>query len=645
MTISEAPGDLKFDYYSIGDEGVGRAVHRVKSVKLDEDGSKLNLVYQYNDGGQVIQVTDAHTAGGLTATATYAYDQRGRLFSWTAEHHSNVSKYFVYDELGNLVGRDLDDPGDTWNQFYYDGESGNLGEGGPHAIATNHKGKSYAYDRAGNVTQRGSEEYITYNSLGQVYCVGAAKNTCGAYFWYDIDGGLLSKTVGSTSEIYLGDYFRLDKGANIAWTYTSAFGRHIVMEKKTGVRLRVAWAPPVWWLPIERELFLQRLAAVALIGVLALLAWLGAFEAIGERPATVSVALVLSVIIAAPPQAWGMGRRGGGGGGAAHTYTRYLFHDHLGSNVLALKENGLIVERRVFEPFGEVVASQIDSGASVQTSFTGKLYRDELSLYNFGARGYDSEAGRFVSIDPILQSVPDPQTHNPYGYARNNPIGNIDPDGREFRGSSGSGAQLAITFWVGAFNSFFGGGSKSSSPPRPPNGPPASGDTVVAGNAAGSGGVSAQVFAQSTAKSYERKSQSADPPRTRDGSFNPVKFGVGVVNVARGGLSILRGTGKPVDPNHLNVPKRLLQFALGFGNFNRGLRQMKEAHSDPNGPSVRNLLGLAPFGQIFDDPAEPTPQEFIRSRTFMWRHDPVGTTRRLVREFFAFDTPELQENR
>jgi RHS repeat-associated protein len=93
-----------------------------------------------------------------------------------------------------------------------------------------------------------------------------------------------------------------------------------------------------------------------------------------------------------------------------------------------------VIYRRVFEPYGGVVAESTGSGAH-ERIFTGKREdvdtRDGGSgLANFGARWYDADIGRFLGVDPIVQTVSDPQTHNPYGYVRNNPVTLIDPDGR-----------------------------------------------------------------------------------------------------------------------------------------------------------------------------------------------------------------------
>jgi hypothetical protein len=111
----------------------------------------------------------------------------------------------------------------------------------------------------------------------------------------------------------------------------------------------------------------------------------------------------------------------------------------------------------------------------------------------------------------------------------------------------------------------------------------------------------------------------------------------------RGGLSILRSTETPEDSDDLNLPRRILQFGRGLGSFRRGLRQTREALDDPNGPSPRNLLGLLPFGQLFDDPLEPTPLEFGAERIRMLRRDAPGTLKRLIREYFVFDEPAGQQ--
>jgi RHS repeat-associated protein len=58
----------------------------------------------------------------------------------------------------------------------------------------------------------------------------------------------------------------------------------------------------------------------------------------------------------------------------------------------------------------------------------------------FGARYYRADIGRFTTPDPghVGGDVANPQTWNAYGYAGNNPLRNIDPDGRRWFAKDGN---------------------------------------------------------------------------------------------------------------------------------------------------------------------------------------------------------------
>jgi len=86
----------------------------------------------------------------------------------------------------------------------------------------------------------------------------------------------------------------------------------------------------------------------------------------------------------------------------------YHYQDRLGSDA---KSKTL--------PFGQ----EISSGE--RFSFTGKEL-DSSGLYYFNARYYDSDIGRFSSIDPV-------KDNHPYSYVANNPMNLIDPDGKIVR--------------------------------------------------------------------------------------------------------------------------------------------------------------------------------------------------------------------
>ncbi len=84
----------------------------------------------------------------------------------------------------------------------------------------------------------------------------------------------------------------------------------------------------------------------------------------------------------------------------------YKYQDRLGSDI-----------NTKTLPFGQEISSEN------RFSFTGKE-RDESGLYYFGARYYDSDLGKFTSIDPV-------STELAYAYVSNNPMNLVDPFGRE----------------------------------------------------------------------------------------------------------------------------------------------------------------------------------------------------------------------
>lgn len=103
----------------------------------------------------------------------------------------------------------------------------------------------------------------------------------------------------------------------------------------------------------------------------------------------------------------------------------YLHQDHLGSTRLITDASGNRVFRSNYQPFG------VDSGKSGSEEFryTGKPTDDSTGLYYYGARYYDPSIARFVTVDPALPDLSDPQSLNRYVYCRNNPQKYTDPNG------------------------------------------------------------------------------------------------------------------------------------------------------------------------------------------------------------------------
>ncbi|HKO55569.1 MAG TPA: RHS repeat-associated core domain-containing protein [Thermoanaerobaculia bacterium] len=115
---------------------------------------------------------------------------------------------------------------------------------------------------------------------------------------------------------------------------------------------------------------------------------------------------------------------------------RHLHPDHLGTPRLITTDEGKLVSLRTLMPFGAEATGSLDDAAEV-LKFTGHE-RDYAAagggndLDYMHARYYAPRAGRFLSIDPTWSSADAarPQTWNRYAYVMNNPVRNVDPDGR-----------------------------------------------------------------------------------------------------------------------------------------------------------------------------------------------------------------------
>ncbi|XP_038110908.1 uncharacterized protein LOC6039654 [Culex quinquefasciatus] len=124
--------------------------------------------------------------------------------------------------------------------------------------------------------------------------------------------------------------------------------------------------------------------------------------------------------------------------------------DHEGSTRLVIHQKR-VVAAYDYMPYGQLMRKFGSSAvAHIAYRYTGQEYDEETGLYNYHARLYDPDIGRFYQLDPMEQYP------SPYKYAGNSPVSQIDPDG-----------QVAITLIVigiGALlGAYFGAASANNS--------------------------------------------------------------------------------------------------------------------------------------------------------------------------------------
>jgi RHS repeat-associated protein len=100
------------------------------------------------------------------------------------------------------------------------------------------------------------------------------------------------------------------------------------------------------------------------------------------------------------------------------------FHlgDHLGSSNVVIDDNGDLINREEYTPYGE---TSFGSFVRKRYRYTGKERDEESGLYYHGARYYAPWVTRWVSCDPAGAK----DSMDLYAYVSNSPINHIDPLG------------------------------------------------------------------------------------------------------------------------------------------------------------------------------------------------------------------------
>jgi RHS repeat-associated protein len=120
----------------------------------------------------------------------------------------------------------------------------------------------------------------------------------------------------------------------------------------------------------------------------------------------------------------------------ANTRSTIYYHaDYVGSPELLTDSAGLVLERRSYNPFGQLRSPDWATGnaplapGARQVGYTGHEDDQELGLVNMKGRLYEPAIGRFTTPDPLVQNPGASQSLNRYAYVFNNPLKFTDPSG------------------------------------------------------------------------------------------------------------------------------------------------------------------------------------------------------------------------
>ncbi|MDD5238833.1 MAG: DUF6531 domain-containing protein [Candidatus Nanoarchaeia archaeon] len=460
MTYDSLNRLIEKRYYD-GEEDAGTYLNNVSyqydsngNVKEIDGGNNGKLTSNYDSMNRLLNFTVDY--GSFTKTIAYTYDGNGNVLSMT--NPDNKKTNYTYDSLNRLIR--IQDPECGYFNFSYDqlgrrtnlsypfggyltysyDSVGNLASIIPHSI--NIPQIDYTYDAMGKVTTKktgSSYTNYTYNDRGELT---KEKNaTTEINYTYDANGNRLTMVSGASTTTYYYDnenkLYSIDPYRSILY---DANGNVVDESGIDGVdRYQYQYN-------IENYLIGVTLPDTSTITYV--------ICPLGKRMAKITSTSTEFYICERDARLLVMNTTG-------VTQLRYVQNPALIDETLGYKDsNG--IHYNYFDSIGSVIAESDSTGNNVLTytfsafgnggvstsgyGFTGRTKDIETGLYDYRARMYKPEFGRFMSADPIaFKSVPSggpcgcgcsggsnkiQYMTNLYDYCGNDPVNYKDPSGK-----------------------------------------------------------------------------------------------------------------------------------------------------------------------------------------------------------------------
>ncbi|MFI0405534.1 RHS repeat-associated core domain-containing protein [Actinomadura sp. 3N508] len=369
-----------------------------KLVELGSGDKRTWNTFTYQPGTQRLSTasTRRENVAGNDRNATYAYDDAGNILGISDVARAGTdNQCFKYDHLRRLT--------DAWSVASSTCPQDPTTSGGPAPYRMHYtykldgsRAKEQFYDPAG--TQISTRDYryqgepnvsgtVKGHMLGKVDQTGAnpftGPDTNDENYVYDDAGNPTTRTVGDTTQTLEwnseGNLDKVTQGDTTVRFIYDADGNRLIRKDLTGATL---------YLPGTELRFTNGSPTTAGVRY---------YDHNGQ-----TVALRDS------------------------TGIKHLVGDYQGTAQIAVNVTDQTAVTRRFTPFGQERGTNEETWPD-QRGFLGGT-KDPTGLTHLGAREYDPNNGRFISVDPLID-VGDPQQMNGYAYGGNNPVTFSDPDG------------------------------------------------------------------------------------------------------------------------------------------------------------------------------------------------------------------------
>ncbi|WP_444933929.1 FG-GAP-like repeat-containing protein [Microbulbifer sp. JTAC008] len=360
----------------------------------DTEDERGNLIYQQYGNGLVSKSIYDSDSGLLTGIIT----GDGNLGGAVTGNIQSLS--YQYDSMGNLLNRASsreDSAGSAQEaiveSFTFD-DLNRLTKASTTGLSSGSRVINYGYDDLGNLTSRTDVGTLKYERSGNAG-VHAVTEAGGLSYQYDVYGNMTSRADVAA------EYDVFNKPTRIDSTYFS-YGPDRARYKQVN----------------------DSVTTYYLAG--------GQYEVVVGENGTTQKSYLGSYLLHSEAD-------------SGDTQILYMHLDHLGSVESITDDDGNLVERLAYSPFGLRRMDDWSDGDPTNgdpetlpttKGYTGHEMLDQLSLVHMNGRVYDPVIGRFMSTDLFIQSPYNSQSFNRYTYTFNNPLSFVDPSGYYVVGNS-----------------------------------------------------------------------------------------------------------------------------------------------------------------------------------------------------------------
>ncbi|MEU8606658.1 RHS repeat-associated core domain-containing protein [Actinoplanes sp. NPDC048791] len=340
------------------------------------------LSYDYDNAGNVLNITDKPDGGQAAETQCFGYDYLRRITeAWTP-------KSMECKSAPTLAG--LDGPAKYWHSYTFD-TAGNRQTEKIHGVTDATRTYTYPASGAGAGTKPHAVTKVVTTS-GTTNTVTRTEN-----YRYDKVGNTICRPAGATDNICPGETTAAKEHQVLSWTDD---GKIAKSTDKTGDTTYI-------------------------------------YDADGNRlirkdPTGATLYLPGGTEVRKPKTSEATGTRYYSDNGTTVAVRTpagltWMVNDHHGTGSATVSNDGKqTVNRQRTLPYGTNRGANPTAWVG-DKGFVGGI-KDNTGLTHLGAREYDPALGRFISVDPLMD-LADPAQWDGYVYANNNPITASDPTG------------------------------------------------------------------------------------------------------------------------------------------------------------------------------------------------------------------------